>query len=822
MRNAHVDALEHSCSPIHLITGLGFEPKRYLDQYIIDCPACHNPLFVLPTGFLCHNQACNFRAGGVVDLLKWHHKLPDYTTALDSLLEILAHRFKDQAGIDDRHVREDMARLLTVRRRMLDFLLRAARTNPDTHAGVRAQNHLRKRFGEDVWGAAPYVAFPLWSKDYEEFKDILAAYESPPPLPIRRGDTPFLLPYFINHHTVGVVHQVLSPDKKTSEYFELEPRKYQFLGLLQTDPRANDFYLTHNADRAIIKNAEFARTDPSKMALALIHKTKFSDIAWCPKRVVYLEAKANNWSAYINLSFDTEVAVADSPYFATNLQSIEERITTVLYAMLVRDGEFSPTALTLLDLGQMYDEFVPRLSQMLKDGKHFELLKALIRHVRNKVLLVLSDTEKLIQTDQGYAYVVKNVTTYLTNFLLDIRRSISFPNSNDLYHEAMVVKGDQTFPVMFMHSALSRPGTLLPIINKPMNGKMPEQCINFNTERGNGIARLVQYFNMKVGESPMVEGIADLGWTIDRSKFYGPSWIADKDGIRYTGMVHHPDTPFLTLHYNAKENPVRRVYDQLPVECMNLIAQIIAMVFRQFHNVPLLAVPILRDQAGEVLLREMFNAIGQHSPVHYNESQWQRGKDTRGFPVYGTGCDYHRTKNLKQGVFMLTDRGYAVSTVYAQEDYERAGQTLREVMHSCIEWMLTGENVTFEYHRSVDPTCILSKEGKRIIERAMGLEWHIQTPAYNALDSLLSQIPFNRTHEYMVEDLGSQRFEVKLAGLENVDTTDLQLELKQFAAGVTLTQRGVAASIADMRHLLQTYYQDVPHVEQVFTVPTNM
>jgi hypothetical protein len=120
----------------------------------------------------------------------------------------------------------------------------------------------------------------------------------------------------------------------------------------------------------------------------------------------------------------------------------------------------------------------------------------------------------------------------------------------------------------------------------------------------------------------------------------------------------------------------------------------------------------------------------------------------------------------------------------------------------------------------VDPTCILSKEGKRVIERALGIEWNIRTPTYNALDGLLSQIPFNKTHEFMKEDLNRQVFELKLSDLIEVDSTDLQMELRQFVGGVVVSDSSVTANIADMRQLVATYYQDVPHVEQVFVPPT--
>ena len=81
----HVDTIERTCSPIQLVTGLGLDPSRSGEHYTITCPACHNRLFVLETGFLCAAYDCDFRAGGTLDFLKLQRGLKTYGEAIDAM-----------------------------------------------------------------------------------------------------------------------------------------------------------------------------------------------------------------------------------------------------------------------------------------------------------------------------------------------------------------------------------------------------------------------------------------------------------------------------------------------------------------------------------------------------------------------------------------------------------------------------------------------------------------------------------------------------------------------------------------------------------------
>lgn len=826
MRNVHVDTLEQACSPIHLVAGLGFEPVRdpTTKNYTTNCPVCHNRLFVTPQGFLCENLNCDLKAGGVVDVLRYQQNLPDYYEAVGRLLEMFPERFHSHAYLREPKIQRAVAGHLQKRRAMLEFFLRAARHAPATKYDCDLRNHLRAGLGEDLFTKSPYLIFPIWESFQDTWEDFLTDQGIRRLPGLSRNSRPFLIPYFTNSHTVGALLYKDRFDDDSPQIFEIEPAKYQFSGLLQAGPYTTKYYLVPSYVGLAKQNLDFFNTAPTHIALGFLYKSSEASITWVPEKATYIENKKrghNKWTTLLNLGRDIDLRLSTGLELSDEVP-IVQRIVDVVYESLVSSG-FNQETSQLIDLIQLYDNASELLKNKLSSAGHHELTRGVVAHLKHKVLDVEGE-DKLIQTEDGYIHSRKGVDTSISNFVVEFNRSIRFHGSPDVYYEVNLVNSQYTVPMLLAHQALHQPRQLEKSLQQfPKNlitdherKQLPVPVMHETS--GRRVGMLMRAFKKVCGKLPIVEGITSLGWTPDRKTFFGPSWIADADGVRYTKMVFHPSNTILN-HYDPEENPVRKVHD-LPLDGQHMIAQIIALIFRNFHNIPVMPVAVLREAASETLLRSMFAAIGQKTPIHFNESQWLRGVDLQGFPSYGTGCEYPKIKNIKQGVFMLSERGWSASEIYSADVYDLMGQTLRQVVHECLEWMLTGESVTFEYHRSVDPTCILSKEGKRVIDRAMGIEWNIRTPTYNALDALLSQIPFNKTHEFMKEDLNKQVFELRFAELESVDHTDLQMELRQFVGGVVLHRNSVSANIADMRQLVTTYYQDVPHVEQVFVPPT--
>ena len=822
MRDEHVTALEQSCSPIQLITGLGFDPIKSGDQYTITCPSCHNRLFVLREGFLCENIDCSFRAGGVVDLLKTQEQLPDYVSAISRLEEIFPSLFKGQLHTHDAKTRMRVATRLNARRNLFELLRLMAKEQPRNSHDVTTKNKLRKAFGDQPVAASPYAVFPLWRKHYKQLQTILTQYGERNPPNFDLEDAPFLVPYFSNHHTVGVLGFHADIDREY-EYRVLEPSKYQFFGLMQAHPKTQNVYLTSGFRLALLKNAEFSQKDPTQLALHCTMKGSENRISWVPKAATYLETKRNRWSPIITLGLDIPISVARGTTLNSVTTPLQDHIVHVLVSKIIAEG-FNADVEYLLELCQLYKDvhIMALIRKDLEDAGRLDELNQLQSFLRHKVLSVEGD-EKLYQAEEGYFYARRGVDVGLSNFSLDFHRSIRFHNSSEVYYEVDLRYSERSIPMLLSHQNLHQPRLLEQSLqqfpNKDVELDKLQGLPVLYEVAGRKAGMLLRYFKRLTSSLPIAEGINSLGWSVDRKRFHGPNWIADPGGIRHNPLVFSPGNEMLKL-FVSEDRPVRKVHQQLPLDITHIIAQTLGLVFRSYHNVGLMAIPILREGQGENLLRGLFREMGQRGPLHFNENQWIRSVDVHGFPVYGTGCDYRKTQNVKQAVFMLTsDRGQRIDTEYSEEIFEKAGQTFRQVFHECVAWMLEGEDVSFENHRSVDPNFILAKEGARVIQRAMGIEWHIHTPAYNVLDTLLANIPFERTQDYMVLDLNKRMFELKLDGLPAVDATDLQLELSQFANGVILTEHGVAANDADMNRLITNYYQETPRVEQLFVPP---
>jgi len=817
----YVKSVEQLCSPIQLVTGLGFEPKKSGDQYTIICPCCRNRLFILKTGFLCENSECDFRAGGIYDLLKKSENLKTYEAALLRLEHIFPDFFADQIFLKDAKNRQRVIKQLEARRRMYNLLQRQARESIDDHHTLSIHSKLRVMSGLDNI-SSPYCIFPLSKHNYEELETTLRMYGHG--CPDFRDSKPILIPYFINHHTVGALGYKYSL-RSATHFLKLESRKFQYCGLMQADPRIKKFTLVPTYAKILSKNEEFIQTDPGNLALHLLRdKSSALDPDWTPESAVYVEQRVNEWANLLMFARHTKVFVSRSSHITETPINLQERILNHLLQRLKETG-FDGEVELLLEQGQLFPEFVPELRARLEQDSQWELLRDLNKFLATKVLDITPDGDKLSQKDGGYYFTRKDGNEInLSNFVIDFHKSVRFYNNKDVYHEIDLSFADRKIPMLLAHQDLHNPRKMLESLQQfpqdYVDLKQLEGIPILTETSGKQIHALMRYLKSRPGFLPVVEGIPALGWSSDRKYFFGPSWIASADKIKYEDMIHHPDNPVLK-NFNSKVHEVRNINLQIPIECSTLIAQAVAMIFRAFHGVDPIAIAFLRDGGGERLLREMFSAIGQTQPIHMNESQWSRGGglDTHGFPVYGVGASYWKTQKLKNSVFMLTDRGIRIDDDLDDESYDLSKQSFRQIIHKSLQWILSDQNTEFKYQRSVDPAFVLSKEGHWVIEQATDMEWSIRTPAYNVLDTIFGSIPFEETREYLINDLNRQRVELKLEGLPDVNRTDLQIELGQYASDVQLTETGIEAKDIDMKTLVETYYQDTPVFEEVFVAP---
>jgi len=540
--------------------------------------------------------------------------------------------------------------------------------------------------------------------------------------------------------------------------------------------------------------------------------------------MIYIEspnARENQWSPLMMLSRDVELQVSPSSSPTVKPVRLQDRLEGILFEKLKTEGMNADTRL-LVEQAQLFEGLPERLQDRLREAKCHEVLGDLNVILRERVLDITTDQDKLFERDGGY-YLERargNAEINLTNFLLRFDSNIVFNDSRDVFHAVRVLFKGEEIPMLLESNDLHNARNLLRTVQRLPRKDTDVQGLPVFTETaGRAANALMRYLKSQPGSLPDATGITNLGWSPNRQHFAAPYFVADADGVQYEELVFHPNNEILK-HYKSFISLPRKIHEPLPLVFTNLIAQIVAMVFRSYSGIQAMAVPILREDGGERLLRNMFGSLGQTHPFHFNESQWYRGINTNGYPVYGAGADFFRTQQMKQAVFMLTERGQRIEEIFTDEVYDAAGQTLRQILHDVIEWMLTGQNTEFVYLRSVDPSSVLSKEGQRVIHEATGLDWHIRTPSYQVLDTLLENIPFEKTHEYFVRDLNKRRIELRINDLFEVDKTDLALELKQFASNVELTDQGISAVDADMETLATTYYQDTPRFEEIFEAPS--
>jgi len=819
----YIRSAEQICSPIQLVTGLGLEPTKVGDHYTIPCPACLNRLFILDTGFLCEETGCSFRAGGVFDLLKVSEKLDSYEKTLSRMTSMLPQLFADQDFLQDSFAKHEIVRVLEARRGLYELLLELARMQVDHHQTAALINQLRASANVDTI-PSPYCFFPVPDGHKERLARIMRKYGGVG-WPDTSNYSLILMPYFVNHHTVGVMLYKNGVNDRHHKHQKLESRQFQFLGLMQADPRVTDYSLVPTYAQVLKKNAEFSQTDPSKVALHLMRDSGSDlDPSWMPSKVTYLQSGQTEWNPLFMLASHTEVEIANSSHFADKPIPLLDKILFHIEERILSEGITKEVEL-LIQQAQLFPGAVERLKEQLSASHNLEALGDLDRFLQTKVLEITKNDGKLILRDDSYMLVQEDGSeNHLSNFALKFHKNIRFYNSKDVYHSVDLLFGGRTIPMNIITQDLHNPRKLVEAVQHFPSEDMTLDEVTglpvLSETSGRPITTLMRYLKKIPGTIPVVEGIATLGWSPGRELFHGPNFrIAERGQVDFGDIHFHPGSFLLSHFTNDVPHEVRAIHSSLPRVAKDYISIFVALIHRSFHGIQHIAVPVCRDLGGERLISEICGAVGQTKPIRFNESQWSRGGIPTNYPVFGTGSTYQQTQKLKSPIFMLTERGAVVEKVFSEEVYDAIGQTMREVFYSYLEWVMQGYNIEFSYQRSVDPNCVLAKEGQDIIRRAMGIEWEITTPAYSVLDTLFDSIPFERTQDYLAVDLNKQQVELNLSGLPAIDKTDLQLELSQFATGVVLTEHGVAAKDIDMKYLAETYYQDTPKFEEVFEIP---
>jgi len=272
----HAEALENSCSPLQLITGLGLDPMRTGDQYTTTCPACQHRLYILQDGFLCENIECDFRAGSTLDFLKMSKGLNSYMDSVEYLENIFPN-IHDPIGF--RNQRKEMAsatRVLGLRRKLYEYLLSISRTSVDDYHYMQTYGQLKKIVGVSM-ESNRMVVFPIPKHKYDELEAIAKGYGINN-FPDLRGTQAFLLPYFTNHHTVGVLGYKRSIEDCSWNPIPLEPKRYQFCGLMQAQPSAERYTLVSSYAKLLRKNSELAEIDPGAVALHSLYNPKTREL----------------------------------------------------------------------------------------------------------------------------------------------------------------------------------------------------------------------------------------------------------------------------------------------------------------------------------------------------------------------------------------------------------------------------------------------------------------------------------------------------------------------------------------------------------------
>ena len=829
----HVKAINSLVSPAEAACELGLNPRVKDNACVIDCPNCNKQMFVLDTGFVCTSHNCNFKAGGVIDIIAITEKI-NISKACEYFFEAFKAKTKKVSRYSDVEFISDLSLRIRYRRKLLEFFLRRRNVEPDRAYTVQAMSALRKA-GISMQDNK-LTGFVLSTEDVTELNSILAHFDATiPTLPA--ATAALVVPYFSDHHSIDSL-TVSTPARPARDHKVIDIERNARLvwaGLLQTHPATKKVELVESAMDMLITNTKHARTGTGKeIALHCRYRGTVSDVLWKPETSRYVIAEDSETSPVISLS-KLDACLSNMTLCVRGVERpVRAYILEACGAALAKEGLRANTKL-MLEAAQLNEKERRDILEYLHDARAYDAAESVRKFLR--VVLVHKDEKSLLySTPDGYLLARDEASDKIpiTNFLLDVTHNIVFPDSQDVFHAADLTINAYKRSIVLKPTDIDRITDLETAVRFASGGDPDDVSeTKLPTVRDKTCGRIMSsYLRHKISEVPRVEGIPFLGWNDKRTRFYGPYWYADKTaGCIQFDAVMHPFQPDMSYFSNTPFS-ARSLHTDLPKGGATIIAQYASMLVRYYLGYAVQAIHYYNDEQHVSVFSALFEALGQHHEITLDSSfirENRSGKNTNvhaktivGLPtLIRSRSESDSCYACKSGVlgFVMSAQGNVLEDI---ADMERRAADIQSciahVVFAVLNWILRTEAKTFKPESSVSFAQCAALEGNAIIAEACSLaSWNTRISEYSTLEAFLADVRYEEVNKYVHYNVNSHIVTLDLTSRPDLSMVSIHEELTKLGAEkITVEGNKVTTDSASMMKALESYYNNKPTLEESY------
>lgn len=685
------------------------------------------PVVLRDHEIICLDPNSDFGAGSVVDCMVFCDRI-SYKKAVRDFIASHGDYFEKHVPFDRTYLADVLAIELLAHRRLFNWTRRQLHTPKTTLGTARATSWLSAN--RIRMATATSILFTGNEATFEEFLNLAHVTNSGlvDILPGSKSDLVFL-PYY---RSFGRLVRMDILDPKSGKRLEAPLGDYAvaYMGLQDIDPRADEVRIATSPWTAAALRSENKSLHPKRyytrlatrpdMAGSIPH-TKFA-------RGVYLHTPNTVPHTLLTLPDHVDdVFVADNELVAPVSPSIPYKDFLLKYiAVLYRQQKgFTKMFRTFLEPLRSNARFLEDLCEYLKNANMHGAVSRISAWLNVDVLrqsgMVVQETE--------YGYEALDEKTgrrrLISNFTLKIECTVYYPQSGDVFCHGTAQMGEVAVAYGCAESRLKQPTALAVRLAK----RMPEGVDEPRLLEKPASKLLSALWTARAEAVPRDIGCDWLGWSGNRSRFFGIGWVADKNGVNGMRMRYHPSQE-LFENFDPRGPvtlsdlpPPPNYLDEGMQDLLNVAA---AWMGRGYVGRTLNPVEFLDTPGTRALLSRLFRLLGQHKPLRLNPNlrSLDREKDfsLTGYPVLAEGYTALQSeRSTLPFVLLLPKAGVSITREYDPHQVVVLGRIFTQLMARVAAGLISGR-MTHDGRDVGDRHMSLCLEGRQLIRAVAGWE----------------------------------------------------------------------------------------------------
>lgn len=364
-------------------------------------------------------------------------------------------------------------------------------------------------------------------------------------------------------------------------------------------------------------------------------------------------------------------------------------------------------------------EIQQRLIAMLKSINRFELVYT-VEHMFKEGLIWSSDAKEVYKTPSGYLYEDNHTRDVggvaITNYLIEPLHASRF-EAGEIFYRCKVVSHGEEREVSLPSHAFDSARVLTEYIQNTLSLSGQAMTV-IPTLFESAYARpIISWLQKQFTELPIKRGTSFLGWQADRSKFFGPDFVASEDRVAGSTPEFKPTVPHLSAFASSEGTVSKNTYNELPDPFRRVVEACAGIIARSYCNSELTPIQYKDTPSTRAALKEIFKLVGQGKLVRLNPN-FRKGLELQpfqGYPVLAAGYNCHQALASKAGILLLGEQGEVIEET-TDSDIASCAMCVRYVLTELPRWIIRQDGLPCVFSSEDVTSDLVIEDGKKVLD----------------------------------------------------------------------------------------------------------